>query len=245
MALRMRFLFLSSLLLHGAVVFAVEPILDWGGFDANAPLPTIVGAHISFTGAQPPDLRLVTAETTPSNPFPNSSASLYVTVLEGEPFFRGWSRAFPEGGKAKGSYEFDFRLVEGAVAFTVGQNATPYEEGVSLAYAFLNQGDEYLGANFVVGELVTIRQNKVSTTSTAELSAGVNYRFRVEWDFTSDVPGFRFFLNGDALENVSDNTTFFWPANEAQLKRGVDSFSFSSSTPGIGFFGNIVAGKGD
>ena len=230
MALRMRFLFLSSLLLHGAVVFAVEPILDWGGFDANAPLPTIVGAHISFTGAQPPDLRLVTAETTPSNPFPNSSASLYVTVLEGEPFFRGWSRAFPEGGKAKGSYEFDFRLVEGAVAFTVGQNATPYEEGVSLAYAFLNQGDEYLGANFVVGELVTIRQNKVSTTSTAELSAGVNYRFRVEWD---------------ALENVSDNTTFFWPANEAQLKRGVDSFSFSSSTPGIGFFGNIVAGKGD
>ncbi len=238
-------IFFFALSVNGISALAAEPILDWDALDPNAPLPAFVNTHIYLGGAKPDSLRLVTTETLPANPFPDSPASISVNVLEGEPFFRGWGRPFLNGGKAKGFFEFHFRLEEGGAAFTVGQNATPYEERVLEAYAFLNQGDEFVAADFVAGEPATIRQNKVATSSTTELSTGVNYLFRVEWDFASDVPGFRFFLDGNPLENVADNTAFFWPASKEQVAKGVDSFSFSSTSPGSCFFGNIVVGQGD
>ena len=236
---------LLAVSMAGISAHAAEPILDWDELDPNAPLPAFVGTHIYLGGAKPDSLRLVTSETLPANPFPNSPAAISVNVIEGDPFFRGWGRAFLNGGKPKGFFEFHFRLEEGGAAFTVGQNATPYEERVLEAFAFLNPGDEFVAADFVAGQLATIQHNKVATSSKTELSTGVNYLFRVEWDFTSDTPGFRFFLDGNPLENVADNTPFFWPANETQVQRGVDSFSFSSTSPGSGFFGNIGVGQGD
>lgn len=224
---------------------AAEPMLqDWAELAEGERLPNVLG-QISLTSAQGLEVTALNTGSEPANPFPGTPAALFVRVAEGQPFFRGWCRAFTAGGTSKGSFEFQFRVMEGGVSFTVGQNAAPFEPPAVSSFAFLGRGDEFLALNFVVGEAPTMTHRKVRTSSVEMVAANENYLLRVDWDFTSETPGITCFLNGEPLESLEDNAPLVWTVQAEQQARGIDSFSFSSTSPGVACFGSLKAQSGN
>jgi len=205
-----------------------ETLLDWTEF---APVSRLPMQHEQFyiSVAEPDKSFVVLADSSPKNPFPEVPAALYVDNDTTTGSFRIWCRAFTEGGKSSGTFEFPFRMDEGQFDFVIGQNTLPFapKEVESLGFASQERPeDQYFSVSLVAGEPITIGAERFRTASVEQLSPETNYILRVEWDFAGETPGFRFFVNGEPLTLLSSGDDYLKPATQVQIKRGVDSCAF-------------------
>lgn len=230
---------LCVIFLHAPVAFA-EDIINWEEFTPAIPLPK--AAPHFFTNDI--DLaRVVDSKSSPVNPFPKFHSSLYVEADAAQDRrMRLWIRAFTDEPKRSGSFEFTFLLVEGGFEFFLGQNKEAYILFNQISYIF---NDRFpLRTNFAPESFVRIKGLKLETDSIVELSANQSYTFKIEWNFDSETPGYRFFLNGEPMRVVGNPEEYVYQQEKStEAQSGVDSLGIISTNTGINkfFLGNFSA----
>ena len=213
-------------------------IIDWSAFAPDVPPPAMTP---DFVFRAPPDTaRIVTKGSTPQDPFTDSEACLWVDVDYSDPQSQVLvaCRAFSDEAKNAGFFEFKFHLAEGGIGFQIGQNSEPSN------LVFTVGADSYWASRFVVDEPISIAGQQLRTDSLEVLAANQTYTLRFEWDFKSDQPGFRIFLNGEPCRALATGDEYIHRATELQTTKGVDSFELLPANGSISkfFIGNISAG---
>jgi|GEM_PF-4062475 len=221
-------LFSFAVLIAATCSCVAETLLDWDQFTPEVPLTSL---HDQFyiSIAEPEKSFVVGVESSPKNPFSETQSSLYVDNDTTVASFRIWCRAFIDEGKLVGSFEFPFRLEEGELNFVIGQNSQTFIPKEVGALGFASQDrpdDQYFAVTLVAGEPITIGAEQLRSASIERLLPETNHLLRVEWDFTAEPPGFRFYLNREPLILISSGDDYFRPATDIQIKKGVDSCAF-------------------
>jgi len=203
--------------------------VDWSTLEESSmPQQSNPDSRISFVSKLSPGSIVAGPATEPPNPFPGSESSLYVTAQNpGDPWFRLLARPFVEETAAQGALEFDFRLVEGSLSFSLGSCDQPWIPEDFSTYAVT---ELKFAVSFTVDQEVQIRGRPYQTASIYALKSGENYRFMIKWN-TSAPEGYTCFLNGEPLTPMSGSSA--------------QSFSGTSSDSGINTFRITLGGSKD
>ncbi len=202
--------------LGGGLSMAQEEFaLDWSVIGA--------GQAISGTPYGPKGVPLllqsktaVIADTSssPPNPFTNSELSLFVDQGPDSQLSRLRLRAFQNETPASGSFEINFRLVEGRLRLDTGATNVPWDPLNDWAYILT---DVFFGIRFTVDEPIQCRSaTGLRTESIGAISPEENYTFRGEWETDGDNIVFQFYLNGEPLI-TREKQPFFQPVPKTSL----------------------------
>lgn len=194
--------------------------VDWSPLeDFSMSQKPDIDSRIILPKLIPGNIEAVGSATEPPTPFPGSESSLYITAENATaPWFRLVGRPFVEQDAAQGAFEFDFRLVKGAINFSLGHCDQPWIPEVLSTYAVT---ELKVGVSFAVDQAVQIHGRFYQTASITTLTARENYRFMVKWDMSTP-ESFAFFLNGEPLRPLTGTSA--------------QSFSGVSADTGINVF---------
>jgi len=186
-------------------------------------------------------LRIVDTSSDPKNPFPDSESALYMEPLPENMPIRMRNRPFAKTIPARGWYEFNFRLMEGAIYLGVVTITNPWEQENPAAYA----GKRFQTFEFILGEPVKPSgQAGLVTDNVETLGTDENYAFRVAWEIKNEVIEFSLFLNGSALTEM-DGRPFIFSIKQSEMEGGVLGFIIGSGSKNSqnarAFFGKILA----
>ena len=185
------------------------------------------------------------ASTTPPNPFPDIEQSLFIDQGPDSPVTRVRPRAFETETPASGSYEINFRLVEGRFRLDTGSLNVPWDPREDYAYCL---SDVLFGISFAVDEPIQCKSvTGLRTESIGAISPDENYTFRGEWETDGENVVFQFFLNGEQVM-TKEKQTFFQPVPKASFDNQTLSFAINvghSEIPRVRvFLGRISATAG-
>ena len=184
----------------------------------------------------------VDSGTTPVNPFPGMERALYVTPGDKNLPVRIRIGPFPETQPPKGSFEIQFRLVEGAFQFGLMKGDRPTDNSKPF---YLPDSERFLGLVMEVGKSPSaLRAGNLKTDEVSVLENEQNYKLRVEWTTEGDTMNYTFLLNGNPLNLVSGKAfTLSVPVSkfdDALMLFGL--FSGSAEEPSGKFFiGSVVS----
>ena len=184
----------------------------------------------------------VDSGTTPVNPFPEMERALYVTPGDKNLPVRIRIGPFPETQPPKGSFEIQFRLVEGSFHFGLMKGERPTDNSKPF---YLPDTERFLGLVMEVGKNpMVLRAGNLKTDEVSVLENEQNYKLRVEWTTEGDTMNYTFLLNGNPLNLVSGKAfTLSVPVSkfdDALMLFGL--FSGSAEEPSGKFFiGSVVA----
>ena len=185
---------------------------------------------------------VVDSSTTPVNPFPESERALYVTPGEKNQAVRIRIGPFPETQPPKGSFEIQFRIVEGSFQFGLMKSLRPTDNSKPF---YLLDNEHFLGLVMEVGKNPTaLRIGNLKTAEVSAIENEQNYKLRVEWTTEGDTMNYTFLLNGNPLNLVSGKDfTLSVPVSkfdDALMLFGI--FSGSAEEPSGKFFiGSVVS----
>jgi hypothetical protein len=185
---------------------------------------------------------VVDSSTTPVNPFPEIERALYVTPGEKNQAVRIRMGPFPETQPPKGSFEIQFRLVEGSFQFGLMKSLRPTDNSKPF---YLLDNEHFLGLVMEVGKNPTApRIGNLKTAEVSAIESEQNYKLRVEWTTEGDTMNYTFLLNGKPLNSVSGKAfTLSVPVSkfdDALMCFGI--FSGSTEEPSGKFFiGSVVS----
>jgi len=184
----------------------------------------------------------VDSGTTPVNPFPEMERALYVTPGDKNLPVRIRIGPFPETQPPKGSFEIQFRLVEGAFHFGIMKGERPTDSSKPF---YLPDTERFLGLVMEVGKSpMALRAGNLKTDEVSVLENEQNYKLRVEWTTEGDTINYTFQLNGNPL-NLASGKAFTLPVpvskfDDALMLFGL--FSGSAEEPSGKFFiGSVVS----
>jgi hypothetical protein len=184
----------------------------------------------------------VDSGTTPVNPFPEMERALHVTPGEKNVPVRIRIGPFPETLPPKGSFEIQFRLVEGLFDFGMLSSLRPTDDSKPF---YLPDSERLFGLRIAVGKnLSTKGFGNLKTEEVSAIESEQNYKLRVEWTTEGDTMNYTFLLNGNPLNSVSGKAfTLSVPVSKfdnALMCFGI--FSGSTEEPSGKFFiGSVVA----
>ena len=184
----------------------------------------------------------VDSGTTPVNPFPEMERALYVTPGDKNLPVRIRIGPFPETQPPKGSFEIQFRLVEGSFHFGLMKGERPTDSSKPF---YLPDSDRFLGLVMEVGKSpMALRAGNLKTDEVSAIESEQNYKLRVEWTTEGDTMNYTFLLNGNPL-NLASGKAFTLPVpvskfDDALMLFGI--FSGSQEEPSGKFFiGSVVS----
>jgi hypothetical protein len=183
----------------------------------------------------------VDSGTTPVNPFPEIERALYVTPGDKNLPVRIRIGPFPETLPPNGSFEIQFRLVEGAFHFGIMKGERPTD---SKPF-YLPDTERFLGLVMEVGKSpMALRIGNLKTAEVSAIENEQNYKLRVEWTTEGDTMNYTFLLNGNPLNLVSGKAfTLSVPVSkfdDSLMLFGL--FSGSAEEPSGKFFiGSVVS----
>jgi hypothetical protein len=183
----------------------------------------------------------VDSGTTPVNPFPEIERALYVTPGDKNLPVRIRIGPFPETQPPKGSFEIQFRLVEGSFHFGLMKGERPTD---SKPF-YLPDTERFLGLVMEVGKNpMALRIGNLKTAEVSAIENEQNYKLRVEWTTEGDTMNYTFLLNGNPLNLVSGKAfTLSVPVSkfdDSLMLFGL--FSGSAEEPSGKFFiGSVVS----
>lgn len=193
--------------------------------------------RIAFISALSADSAVVDPATEPANPFLGTKASLYVSSQKPDDlWFRLVGRPFVEQSATQGTFEFEFRLVEGTISLSLGHCDQPWIPDDLTTYGVTKSK---ASISFAVDKDVLIRGEAYQTDSVTTLNAGENYRFTVKWDLNTP-EGFAYFINGEPLSplsNVSSPKISVEPPES-----GINAFRITLGGPGD-HLGSVFLGR--
>ena len=144
---------------------------------------------------------MVDAGTTPVNPFTEMERALHVTPGDKNVPVRIRMGPFPETLPPKGSFEIQFRLVEGSFDFGMMSSLRATDNSKP---SYLPDSDRLLGLRIAVGKnLFTKGLGNLKTAEVSAIESEQNYKLRVEWTTEGDTMNYTFLLNGNPLNLVS------------------------------------------
>jgi len=185
---------------------------------------------------------VVDSSTTPMNPFPETERALHVTPGNKNLPVRLRMGPFPETLPPKGSFEIQFRLLEGSFDFGMLSSLKPTDNSKPF---YLPDSERLFGLPIAVGKnLYTKSFGNLKTAEVSTIESEQNYKLRVEWTTEGDTMNYTFLLNGNPLNSVSGKAfTLSVPVSKfdnALMCFGI--FSGSVNHPSGKFFiGSVVA----
>jgi hypothetical protein len=185
---------------------------------------------------------MVDKDTTPVNPFPEMQRALYVTPGDKNLPVRIRIGPFPETQPPKGSFEIQFRLLEGALQFGIMKGEKPTDTKKPF---YLPDSERFLGLAMEVGKKpMALRSGNLKTDEVSLIESDQNYKLRVEWTTEGDTLIYSFLLNGNPL-NLAGGKAFTLPVPVSKFDDALMLFGiFSGSTEepsGKFFIGSVVA----
>jgi hypothetical protein len=185
---------------------------------------------------------VVDKDTTPVNPFPEMQRALYVTPGDKNLPVRIRIGPFPETQPPKGSFEIQFRLLEGALQFGIMKGEKPTDTKKPF---YLPDSERFLGLAMEVGKKpMALRSGNLKTDEVSLIESDQNYKLRVEWTTEGDTLIYSFLLNGNPL-NLAGGKAFTLPVPVSKFDDALMLFGiFSGSTEepsGKFFIGSVVS----
>lgn len=185
---------------------------------------------------------VVASATTPVNPFPEMERALYVTPGDRNLPVRIRLGPYPETLPPKGSFEIQFRLVEGSFDLGIMKGEKPNDPQKPF---YLPDSERFLDLVMEVGKTpIALRSGNLKTEEGSLIESDKNYKLRFEWTTEGDTINYTLRLNGTPL-NLADGKAFARSVpvskfNDSMMLFGI--FSGSVNQPSGKFFiGSVVA----